>query len=82
MEILTQAYTYIEGWGIHRYGWLFVAAVALIPALVSGNMLQFYLTKLFRQKAPVAVLLKPVLGNLLILVICTTVIATAMYLHS
>ncbi len=81
LETLAQIYTSIEAWGLHRYGWLFIAAVLVIPAVVAGNMVQFYLTALVRRKAPAASLIKPLVGNFLVLMICSTVIAVAFYLY-
>ncbi len=81
METLEHFYASIEAWGLHRYGWLFAAAVLVVPALVAGNMVQFYLTKLARREASPAALVKPLAGNLLIMIVCATVIAIALYLH-
>ncbi len=66
---------------MHRYGWLFAAAVLIVPALVAGNMTQFYLTKLARREAPPATLIKPLAGNFLVMIVCATIIAIALYLH-
>ena len=81
METLGKIYTDIEALGIHRYGWLLIAALLVIPAIVSGNMAQFHLDALVRRKAPAASLIKPLVGNLLAAVACAVVIATAIYLY-
>ena len=81
LEILNRLYANIEALGIHRHGWLFIAAVLVIPAIVSGNMVQFNLTALIRRKADTTSLIRPLIVNLLVLAACVAVIATATYLH-
>ena len=82
MDILTQIYQKIESFGLHRYGWLFAAAVLLIPAIVSGNMVQHYLTLLLRRQEPWRRLIKPLIGNLVLALLCGGIIVVAIMQYS
>ena len=44
MNLLNDIYITVNGWETHRYGWIFIAALLIIPALVSSNMFIHYLT--------------------------------------
>lgn len=65
----------------YAYGWLVLAILAILPAIVSGNIIQHDLSKLFNGQSSLAETVKPLVFNLTILVICIGVIAYAFYLY-
>lgn len=77
MEILNT----IEDLGIHRGGWIVVSVLLLVPAIVSVNMIQFYLTKVFQRKLSWSAAAKPLLGNLLIAFVSIAVMGTTLILY-
>jgi len=65
----------------YSYGWLVLAVLAILPAIVSGNIIQHDLCKLFNRKASLIQSAKPLLFNVTILLLCIAVIAYAFYLY-
>jgi len=47
----------------YSYGWLVLAVLAILPAIVSGNIIQHDLCKLFNRKASLIQSAKPLLFN-------------------
>lgn len=66
---------------IYRYGLIFFALVLIVPAIVSGNMAQHLVTKIFKQPSSTPEHLKSLLGNLIIFIACTAVIIYAIYVY-
>ena len=81
MDTLTSIFNAIESLGIHRGGWIFVAALAVIPALVGGNMLIFYLDKVLKREVSLRAAWRPLLANFLVALISASVIGTAIYVY-
>ena len=67
---------------IYRYGLIFFAVALLIPAIVSGNMVQHLVTLVFKDPASISKHLKYLLGNLVIFFICAAVILYAIYIYA
>ena len=65
----------------YSYGWLVLAALAILPAIVSGNLVQHDLSRLIRGKNQHVGNIKPLLLNTAILLICVSIIAYATYLY-
>lgn len=81
MDTLLSVYQTIESLGIHRGGWLFVAILLLIPALVSGNMFIVYVSKVLNREILLQVAWKPLAANLATVIATALVIATAAYMY-
>ena len=64
---------WVAGLPQYRHGWTLFGALAVLPALVSGNML-VHLAGLGRR-AP----WRPVAGNLLVLLACVALMANALW---
>jgi|GEM_PF-2788095 len=65
----------------YSYGWLVLAVLAILPAIVSGNCIQHDLSKLMKGQVALADLVKSLLLNFMILLICISVVAYAFYLY-
>ena len=78
MDTLISIQQNMQSLGIHRHGWLVVAAILVIPAIVSGNMVLHYLTLLIRRRKACQQLIKPILGNLVTALLSAAVITMAM----
>ncbi len=65
----------------YSYGWLILAALSILPAIVSGNLIQHDLSKYFSRKISINQLAKPLLYNTIIFVTCISVMAYAFYLY-
>ncbi len=65
----------------YSYGWLVLAALAILPAIVSGNLIQVDLSKLFKYKFKQAHTIKSLLLNISILLVCICIFAYAFYLY-
>jgi hypothetical protein len=64
---------------IYRYGLIFFAVLSLFPAIVSGNMTQYFCSKLIKGEAPVGHHFKLFMVNFLIFVVCVGIICYAIY---
>jgi len=65
----------------YSFGWVVFACMAILPAIVSGNLVQHHLTRLAKNKASFAKEGKPLLFNAVILALCICIIAHAFYLY-
>lgn len=65
----------------YAFGWIVLALLAILPAIVSGNLVQHYLTQLSKGEITIAVVYKQLLLNLVVLVICVYIMAYAFYLY-
>lgn len=65
----------------YAYGWLVLAALAFLPAIVSGNIIQQDLSKFFNGQTSLNQTVIPLLLNLAILILCLGVIGYAFYLY-
>ena len=65
----------------YSFGWLVLAGLALLPAIVSANLIQHDLSKLIRNKSETKKLLVLILKNTIILMISISVISYAFYLY-
>ncbi len=66
----------------YSYGWLVLAALAILPAIVSGNLIQQDLSNYISGKSEFNQITKPLLLNLIIFIICTCILAYAFYLYA
>lgn len=77
-------YDTIETWGnlgLHRYGWLFVSLVLIIPAIVCGNMCVYYCTAITRAKTLNKKTFLTLTLNLTGLIICILVFIMTLIQH-
>jgi uncharacterized membrane protein len=65
----------------YSYGWLVVAVLAILPAIISANLVQHELSKLMKGQNDRYRTLKSLLFNIVLLLICISVIAYAFYLY-
>ncbi len=65
----------------YSFGWLVVACLATLPAIVSGNLVQHYLVKFTKNDTARNSFYKPLLLNLAILTLCVCIMAYAFYLY-
>lgn len=65
----------------YAFGWIVLACIAILPAIVSGNLVQHYLSKLTKGEITLATVSKSLLLNLVVLVLCVYIIAYALYLY-
>jgi len=63
----------------YSYGWLIFAALAILPAIVSANLIQHELSKLINGKTKINQIAKTLLFNTSILLVCICVMAYAFY---
>ena len=71
----------ISEFPIYRYGLIFFAVVLLVPAVVSGNMVQHIITSIIKDRSSASSQLKPLLGNLAIFIICAAIIYYTVYIY-
>jgi hypothetical protein len=71
----------ISEFPIYRYGLIFFAVVLLVPAVVSGNMVQHIITSIIKDRSSASSQLKPLFGNLAIFIICAAIIYYAVYIY-
>ncbi len=65
----------------YAFGWIVLAFLAILPAIVSGNLVQHYLTRLAKGETTVIAIYKQLLFNLVVLTICVCIMAYAFYLY-
>ena len=65
----------------YSYGWIVLAALAVLPAIVSANLIQHDLSMLISGKSKLNQLAKPLLFNITVLLVCICVMAYAFYLY-
>ncbi len=65
----------------YSYGWLALAALTILPAIVSANLIQHDISKLISGKSKSNQIAKPLLFNITILLVCISVMAFAFYLY-
>jgi hypothetical protein len=65
----------------YSYGWLVVAVLAILPAIISANLVQHNFSKLIKGQDDRYQILKSLLFNVVMLSICISVIAYAYYLY-
>ncbi len=65
----------------YAHGWLVLAALAILPAIVSGNLIQHDISMLLTGKNIKQNFYKTLLLNIAILLICIAIIANAFYLY-
>ena len=65
----------------YSYGWIVLAALAILPAIVSANLIQHDLSMLISGKSKLNQLTKPLLFNITVLLVCISVMAYAFYLY-
>jgi len=65
----------------YAYGWLVLAALAILPAIVSGNLILQDLAKLLNNNSNQTVIAKSLLFNFIILLICICILAYAFYVY-
>jgi len=65
----------------YSYGWLVLAALSILPAIVSGNLVQSDIFNLISRKKSISEIIKPIILNISILTICISIIAYAFYLY-
>ncbi len=65
----------------YSYGWLVLAALSILPAIVSGNLIQHDLSKYISGKNSLKLITKPLLVNLIIFITCICIMAYAFYLY-
>ena len=82
MDVLAAIYETVESWGLHRGGWLFISALALLPAIVGGNMVQFYLTRWMRRELSFKQVLRPLIGNFAVMLAGAAIIAATIYMYT
>ncbi len=64
----------------YSHGWILFGILSIIPAIISGNVLQHTLTKLWRKEKPLAEVAITLLLNLMGLIFFTAIIAISIYL--
>lgn len=65
----------------YSHGWLVLAVLAILPAIVSVNLVQQDLSKLISGESKLKQTTKALLFNITILLVCICVMAYAFYLY-
>ncbi len=65
----------------YSFGWIIAALLAILPAIVSVNLIQHDLSKLVRGINTDSDIIKTLCKNILILLVSISVIAYAYYLY-
>jgi len=65
----------------YAFGWIVIACLAVLPAIVSGNLVQHYLTRLGKGEIPITAAGKLLLLNIAVLTTCVSIMAYAFYLY-
>ena len=65
----------------YSFGWIIAAILAILPAIVSVNLIQHDLGKLITEKGINKTILYSLLQNLLIMLVSLSVISYAFYLY-
>ena len=65
----------------YSFGWVVLALLAILPAIVSVNLIQHDISKLFRDKNSSRDLVKSLVINILVLIVSISVISYAFYLY-
>jgi hypothetical protein len=65
----------------YTYGWIILAVLAILPAIVSGNLIQHDLSKYLSGKISLKKILKPMLYNMVIFIACICIMAYAFYVY-
>ena len=66
----------------YAFGWLFLAILTILPAIVSANLIQHELSKVFNRKEGEKLDLNALIKNIFILLIAISIIAYAYYLYA
>ena len=66
----------------YSYGWILLACLAILPAIVSANLVQQEITKLFSRRPDKQPDIFALLVNVLILLISIAIITYAFYLYA
>ena len=67
---------------IYRYGLVLFAVLLIVPAIVSGNMVQHLATKIVRREISISDGFKALAGNLLVFITSVGVICYAIYVYA
>jgi hypothetical protein len=65
----------------YSYGWIILAVLAILPAIVSVNLLQHDLSKYLSGKTSLKQIAKPMLYNVVIFIVCICIMAYAFYIY-
>ena len=65
----------------YSFGWIVVAVLAILPAIVSANLIQHELSRLFNEKSSNKGHIKALLINVIVLFVSVGVISYAFYLY-
>lgn len=66
----------------YSFGWIIAACLSILPALVSANLVQYYLGKLKHGEIKLANASKLLLFNISILISCISIMSYAFYLYA
>jgi len=75
MDFLVSAFHEISSLPIYRHGWVLFGVLAIIPAIVSVNVLQQSIAQLLLGQGTAKQLVKPILTNFIIVLASVSVIA-------
>lgn len=65
----------------YSYGWLVLAVLSILPAIVSGNLIQHDISKYISGKKNINQVAKPLALNLVIFLACICIMSYAFYLY-
>ncbi len=66
---------------IYRFGLVLFALLLIVPAIVSGNMVQHLATRIVSKKLSLSQGIKPLAGNFLIFIASVGIICYAIYVY-
>ena len=69
----------IPNLAIYRYGLVLFAVLLIVPAIVSGNMVQHLATKIINKETTLNAGFKSLAGNFLVFIISVGIICYAIY---
>jgi len=65
----------------YSYGWLVLAVLSILPAIVSGNLIQHDFSKYISGKKSLNQVARPLLYNLIIFLACICAMSYTFYLY-
>ncbi len=81
MDVIKNFFEALFNSAHYSYGWLVLAILSILPAIVSGNLIQHDLSKFITGKINLNQVAKPLLFNLIIFLVCICVMAYTFYLY-
>lgn len=81
MEAIKEFFLALVNSPHYSYGWVLLAVLAILPAIVSANLVQLEISKILNRKSGKTLDMNALLINTLILAVSIGVMAYAFYLY-